>query len=82
MKLSIYTIQSTIFDGEVESITLPTPLGEITVLDRHIPLISLVKPGEVRYTLYGDKKGAISLSGGMLEVRPESEVVLLAEEKV
>lgn len=80
MRLSIYAIQKTIFEGEVESLTLPTPIGEITVLDGHIPLVSLVKGGEVRYTLSGTKK-TLSLNGGVLEVRPQSEVVILAEEK-
>lgn len=78
MKLSIYSLQSTLFEGEVESLTLPTPTGEITVLANHIPLISLVKSGEVRYTHSGTKD-AIKLPGGVLEVRPGSEVVILAE---
>lgn len=80
MKLAIYTIQKTLFEGQAESITLPTAAGEITVLDNHIPLISLVKSGEIRYTHSGTKN-AIKLSGGVLEVRPGSEVVILAEEK-
>lgn len=77
MKLSIYSLQSTLFDGEVESITLPTPQGEITVLDNHIPLVSLVKRGEVCYTVSGTRK-SLYLGGGVLEVRPESKVVILA----
>lgn len=77
MKLSIYSIQHTLFEGEVESITLPTPQGEITVLDNHLPLVSLVKEGEVRYTISGIRK-SLYLGGGVLEVRPESEVVILA----
>ena len=77
MKLSIYSIQRTLFEGEVESATLPTPMGEITVLDNHIPLISLVSPGSVRYTRSGDEQ-SLSLAGGVLEVRTENEVVILA----
>lgn len=80
MKLSVYSIQSTLFEGQVESITLPTSLGEITVLDNHIPLISLVKSGEIRYTHSGTEK-TLLLNGGVLEVRPQSEVVILAGEK-
>ena len=79
MKLSIYSLQQTLFEGEVESLTLPTPTGEITVLDNHIPLVSLVSQGTMRYTYSGSVK-TLSLPGGVLEVRPGSEVVLLAKE--
>ena len=77
MKLSIYSIQSTLFEGEVETLTLPTSVGEITVLDNHLPLISLVTKGQISYTHSGTKK-SLSLSGGVLEVRPGSEIVILA----
>lgn len=79
MKLTVYSIQNTIFEGEVESLTLPTATGEITVLDGHIPLISLVNPGNIRYTHSGTEK-SLSLLGGILEVRPEDEAVILARE--
>jgi len=79
MKLSIYSLQSTLFEGEVESLTLPTTTGEITVLDNHLPLISLVKPGEVHYTHFGTKK-AVKLAGGVIEIRPGSEAVILAKQ--
>ena len=77
MKLSIYSVQKTIFEGEVESIALLTPLGQITVLDNHLPLVSLVKEGEVIFTVSGTRK-SLYLGGGVLEVRPQSEVVILA----
>lgn len=77
MKLSIYSLQHTLFVGEVEGITLPTPQGEITVLANHLPLVSLVKEGEVSYTASGIRR-SLYLGGGVLEVRPESEVIILA----
>jgi len=80
MKLSIYSIQSALFEGEVETLTLPTPMGEITVLPNHLPLISLVNPGEIRYTHFGSTK-TVRVAGGVMEVRPGSEVVILAEEE-
>ncbi len=77
--MAIYSIQKTIFEGEVESLTLPTSTGEITVLDGHVPLISLVNPGNMRYTHSGTEK-SLSFPGGILEVRPGSEAVILARE--
>ena len=78
MHLSIYSLQETIFEGEATSVSLPTPLGEITVLDHHIPMISAVSRGEIRCTLRNNTIKALPFSGGILEVRPESNVIVLA----
>lgn len=78
MKLSIHTIQETLFSGEIKSLTLPTTNGEITVLDNHLPIITIVKPGEIYYTDSQNKEGRLNLAGGVLEVKPESEVTILA----
>ncbi|MBI4224715.1 MAG: hypothetical protein HY617_00115 [Candidatus Sungbacteria bacterium] len=78
MHLSIYSLQETIFEGEAISVSLPTPLGEMTVLDHHIPMVSAVSPGEIRCTLHDSTIKALPFSGGILEVRPESNVVVLA----
>lgn len=78
MKLFIHTIQETLFDGEIKSLTLPTTSGEITVLDNHLPLITVVKPGEIYYTDQQNKEGRLNLAGGILEVKPESEALILA----
>ena len=43
MKLSIYSIKKTLLETEAEKVTIPTMQGEITVLDNHLPLITLVK---------------------------------------
>ena len=45
MKLAIHTIEKTLFDGDVKSLTLPTEAGEITVLENHLPLVTLIRPG-------------------------------------
>lgn len=81
MKLSIFSIKSTIFEGEVKSISFPTLQGEITVLENHLPLITLVSRGILRYTDSRDEEYNLLLNGGIIEVRPQSEVVILAEEK-
>ena len=81
MKLSIYSIQSTLFEGEVEKLIARTTAGEITVLDNHIPLISILKGPSVKIVDKSGNKNIIDVGSGILEVRPESESVILAEEK-
>ena len=80
MRLSIHTIEKTLFDGEIKSLTLPTEAGEITVLENHLPLVTLTRPGFVRIVDMSGKTSTIDMgSFGFLEVRPENEgSVLLA----
>lgn len=77
MKLSIFSLKSTIFEGEVKSISLPTSQGEITVLDNHLPVITIVNRGILRYTDSKNAEYTLALNGGIIEVRPQSEVIIL-----
>lgn len=43
----IITPDDTVFEGDVESLTLPTADGEITILGGHMPLVSVLVPGTV-----------------------------------
>ena len=79
MKLSIYSITKTLFEGQVISATLPTSLGEMTVLDPHLPLVSSLSSGEVRFVRLDGSPDSVAISGGILEIRPESEVVVLVQ---
>ncbi len=78
MKLSVYTLKETLFEGEAEKIITRTPLGEITVLDTHVPLISTLTGPNVRIIKNGNEE-KILVNSGIIEVRPESEVVILAD---
>ena len=79
MKLSIYSIKQTLLETTAEKVTIPTPQGEITVLDNHIPLITLVKSGIIAYYTSQNQWQEIAFSGGVAEIRPGSELVLLAQ---
>ena len=78
MKLSIYSIKQTILETTAEKVTISTPQGEITILDNHIPLITLVKEGIISYYTSQNQWQKIAFSGGVAEIRPGSEMVLLA----
>ncbi len=75
MHLSIITPERVVYSDSVESITIPTQAGEITVLENHVPLVSILKPGEL---VIRKNKDVIPLavSGGMLQVRSDSVTVL------
>jgi F-type H+-transporting ATPase subunit epsilon len=82
INLKIITLEGVFFGGEVLEIILPTDNGQITVLPNHIPLISKIKEGEMILKGVEGKKEAektISISSGVLEVRPNSEVYILVD---
>ena len=78
MRLASYSIQNTLFECEVEKLIARTPLGEISVLDNHIPLISTLVGPSLSTIDKNGKKDIIPVSSGIIEVRPGSEVVVLS----
>ena len=80
MKLGIYSLKNVLYQGEAKSVNLKTQAGEITVLDHHKPLISMIAPGVITIE---DEEGTtreISAAGGFLEVRDNNEARLLIDE--
>lgn len=79
MRVAIHTIQKTLFSGEAEKLIAQTPLGEITVLPNHLPMVVALKGPHVRLIGTSEEEKTVALSSGVLEIRPESECVILAE---
>lgn len=78
MKVAIHSIQKTIYEGTAEKVICYTPLGQMTVLDCHIPIVSsLIGPAIEIVAADGEEGKIIPLTSGFLEVRPGSEVVIL-----
>lgn len=67
MKLEIISTNEIIFSGEVESVTLPGVNGKFTVLKNHASLISVLKPGEVKYTT-GGLETRVDIKGGLADI--------------
>ncbi len=79
MRVSIYTLQSTLFDGAAEKLICETPMGQMAVLDHHLPLIARITGPSLAVVRKSGERTDIPLAGGFLEVRPGSEVVVLAQ---
>jgi F-type H+-transporting ATPase subunit epsilon len=77
IKFKIVTPEKTVFEDEIDQVTLPTQEGEITVLPNHIPLISVLQAGEL-IAKKGSEEIAMAVSGGMVEVR-RNEITILAD---
>ncbi|MDP2599038.1 MAG: hypothetical protein Q8P49_04360 [Candidatus Liptonbacteria bacterium] len=89
MKLDVYSLQKVLFRGEAVSVNCQTASGEITVLDHHRPLISVLKKGNLKITRAesdrsidkSEKEVYIPVSSGFLEVRDGNEARFLVEEE-
>ncbi|PIR66922.1 MAG: ATP synthase F1 subunit epsilon [Parcubacteria group bacterium CG10_big_fil_rev_8_21_14_0_10_36_14] len=77
LNLKITTPEGETFNDVVDSITIPTKMGEITILPNHIPLVSAVMPGEI-IARKKDKEEYLSVSTGFVEVS-NNNVTLLAD---
>ncbi|HMB66083.1 MAG TPA: ATP synthase F1 subunit epsilon, partial [Patescibacteria group bacterium] len=59
-------------------ITVPTKEGEITVLPKHLPLVSILIPGVLEFVNENNEREVVSVSGGFVEVL-RNKVVILAD---
>ena len=75
---TVVTPERIVFDGEADSISVMTSMGEITVLPHHVPLLALMKAGEMRVR-EGSNEELLATSTGMFEVRQDGSVVVLAD---
>ncbi len=48
MFLEIVTPEASIFQGDVESVTVPGVVGEFQMLENHAPIVSLLQEGKVK----------------------------------
>lgn len=71
MKLEIISPDGLLFEGEVQSVSLPGISGSFDVLPRHAPLIAALQEGCIRYTMDG-KEQEQSIHTGFVEVKNDT----------
>lgn len=76
LKLTVVSAQEQIFEGNVRSIQATGVEGELGILPRHIPLLTAIKPGIVKFILENGSTQVLYVSGGFLEVQPEAVIIL------
>ena len=79
MKLTITSLRGTDFDGEASAFTVKTRSGEITILDHHRPLITVLAPGKAVITAPDGTKKELAVSGGFLEMDAENHAKVLLD---
>ncbi len=74
--VDIVSAEKEIFSGLAEMVFAPAELGEVGISPRHAPLISRLKPGEVRVKVSDKEVYPFYVSGGMLEIQPNLITIL------
>lgn len=77
IRLEIITAERVVYADEVDAVVAPGVEGELGILPRHAPLLTLLQVGELRVRK-GSDETYIAISGGFMEVRSD-KVVVLAE---
>ncbi len=81
LKFELVSPERHLMSAEVEQVTVPGTEGEFTVLARHAPLLSTVRPGVLAVVQDGGSEERICVRGGFAEVNPEG-LTVLAEEAI
>src|SRR6478672_5542334 len=76
IRVDIVSAEREIFHGPAELVIATGEMGELGIAPRHAPLITRLKPGQVRVILENGDEQFFYVSGGILEVQPQVVTVL------
>ncbi len=74
--VDIVSAEGEIFSGEAEMVFAPGDQGELGIAPRHAPLLTNLRPGEVRVQVKEEDEKFFYVTGGVLEVQPHLVTVL------
>ncbi len=76
IRVDIVSAEGEIHSGEAKMVFAPARMGEVGISPRHAPLLTALKPGEVRVQDTDGKEHFFYITGGMLEIQPHLVTVL------
>jgi F-type H+-transporting ATPase subunit epsilon len=76
IRCDIVSAEEEIFHGDATMVIATGEMGELGIAPRHAPLITRLKPGQVRVHAENGEEQFFYVSGGILEVQPNMVTVL------
>lgn len=75
LKLEIVTPEGNVYSEEIDYVVLPTLNGEVGILPGHIPLLTMINPGELKVTRAGQEE-SLAVDKGFARVLGDTVSVL------
>jgi F-type H+-transporting ATPase subunit epsilon len=77
IQVEIVSAEGEIFSGTAEMVVAPAKMGDVGIAPRHAPMLTDLRPGEVRVKVPGEaEERFFYVTGGILEVQPYLVTVL------
>lgn len=76
MHLDVVSAEKELFSGTVSAVFAPAIMGDVGIYPRHAPLVTSLRPGELKIEIEGQEDQYLYVSGGILEVQPHIVTVL------
>ena len=76
IQVDIVSAEGEIHSGEATMVFAPATMGEVGIAPRHAPMLTTLRPGEVRVQDADGGEDSYYITGGMLEVQPNRVTVL------
>jgi F-type H+-transporting ATPase subunit epsilon len=76
IQIDIVSAEGEIHSGEAVMVFAPAKMGEVGIAPRHAPLLTALKPGEVRVQDTEGNEHFFYVTGGMLEIQPHAVTIL------
>ncbi len=74
--VDIVSAEAEIFSGQATMVHASGVMGDLGIMPRHAPLLTKLKPGEVRVVRSEGEEEFYYVSGGMLEIQPQGITIL------
>jgi F-type H+-transporting ATPase subunit epsilon len=71
----VVSAEGSIYEGVATMVVAPGEMGELGILPRHAPLLTGLRPGELRI-INGENTEYLFVNGGMLEIQPDVVTIL------
>ena len=75
LKLEIVTPEEKIYSEDVDMVVLPGSEGELGVYPKHVPVLTTLKPGELR-VLKNGRETSMAVGEGFVEIKGDAVSVL------
>ena len=76
IRVDIVSAEGSIWSGEANLVIASARMGDVGIAPRHAPMLTTLRPGELRVQRDGQEELYFYVTGGILEVQPKQVTVL------